>query len=232
MEKTRILLVEDDPVMARIIKFYLSQQPNQEVAWVSTCEEAIEAVRQRYDLLLLDILLPDSDGITLCRTLRQRVTCPIIFTSCLDDEATIIRALEMGGDDFLAKPFNNKVLQARIDANLRRVAIERRKRYDTPVSAADFTVDMESRVLHRAGKEYQLTPIEFGILLYLMEHEDQVISTRELYEFVWSQPDVGDLRTVVAHIHTLRKKLEDNPRSPVHLHAIYGKGYRYTSGQS
>ena len=232
MEKTRILLVEDDPVMARIIKFYLSQQPNQEVAWVSTCEEAIEAVRQRYDLLLLDILLPDSDGITLCQTLRQRVTCPIIFISCLDDEATIIRALEMGGDDFLAKPFNNKVLQARIDANLRRVAIERKKRYDTPVSAADFTVDMESRVLCRAGKEYQLTPIEFGILLYLMEHEDQVISTRELYEFVWSQPDVGDLRTVVAHIHTLRKKLEDNPRSPVHLHAIYGKGYRYTSGQT
>lgn len=183
-------------------------------------------------MLLLDILLPDSDGITLCQTLRQRVTCPIIFISCLDDEATIIRALEMGGDDFLAKPFNNKVLQARIDANLRRVAIERKKRYDTPVSAADFTVDMETRVLCRAGKEVQLTPIEFGILLYLMEHEDQVISTRELYEFVWSQPDVGDLRTVVAHIHTLRKKLEDNPRSPVHLHAIYGKGYRYTSGQS
>ena len=232
MEKTRILLVEDDPVMARIIRFYLSQQPAQEVTWVNTCEEAIEAARQPFDLLLLDVLLPDSDGITLCQNLRQRVTCPIIFISCLDDEATIIRALEMGGDDFLAKPFNNKVLQARIDANLRRVAIERKKRYDTPVNTADFALDMETRVLCRAGKEYLLTPIEFGILLYLMEHEDQVISTRELYEFVWSQPDVGDLRTVVAHIHTLRKKLEDNPRSPVHLHAIYGKGYRYTSGQS
>lgn len=231
MEKTKILLVEDDPVMARIIRFYLSQKPDQEVAWVSTCEEAIDAVRHPFDLLLLDILLPDSDGISLCRTLRQQVSCPIIFISCLDDENTIIQALEMGGDDFLAKPFNNKILQARIDANLRRVAIERKKRYDTPANATDFTINMENRILIRTGKEYQLTPIEFGILLYLMEHEGQTISTRELYEFVWSQPDVGDLRTVVAHIHTLRKKLEDNPRSPVHLHAVYGKGYRYTSGQ-
>ena len=229
MEKIRILLVEDDPVMARIIQFYLSQQPSQEVTWVQTAADALALEEHTFDLLLFDILLPDSDGIALCKQMRETTSCPIIFMSCLDDEDTIIRALETGGDDFLAKPFNNKVLQARIDANLRRVAIERKKQYTPPRRSPDFTLDMSTRVLTRDGKDYPLTPIEFGLLYYLMEHEGQVISSRELYEYVWAQPDIGDLRTVVAHMHTLRKKLEKNPRSPVHIRALHGKGYYYTS---
>ena len=229
MEKIRILLVEDDPVMARIIQYYLSQQPSQEVTWVQTAADALTLAGRTFDLLLFDILLPDSDGIALCKKIRETTSCPIIFISCLDDEDTIIHALETGGDDFLAKPFNNKVLQARIDANLRRVSIERKKQYTPPRSTSDFALDIDTRILTRDGKEYPLTPIEFGLLYYLMEHEGQVISSRELYEYVWDQPDIGDLRTVVAHMHTLRKKLEKNPRSPVHIRAIHGKGYYYTS---
>ena len=110
MEKIRILLVEDDPVMARIIQFYLSQRPSQEVTWVQTAADALALSDHAFDLLLFDILLPDSDGIALCKQMRETTSCPIIFISCLDDEDTIIRALETGGDDFLAKPFNNKVL--------------------------------------------------------------------------------------------------------------------------
>lgn len=229
MEKIRILLVEDDPVMARIIQFYLSQQPSQEVTWVQTAADALALAESAFDLLLFDILLPDSDGIALCAKMRETTSCPIIFMSCLDDEDTIIRALETGGDDFLAKPFNNKILQARIDANLRRVAMERKKQYAPQRRSPDFVLDMNTRVLTRDGKEYPLTPIEFGLLYYLMEHEGQVISSRELYEYVWAQPDIGDLRTVVAHMHTLRKKLERNPRSPMHIRAIHGKGYYYTN---
>ena len=229
MDKIKILLVEDDPVNARIIQFYLSQQPNQEVVWVESFADAIAMAGQHFDLLLLDILLPDADGIILCQTMRETTSCPIIFMSCLDDEETIIRALETGGDDFIPKPFSSKILQARIDANLRRVALERNRHYAAPRRNPDFSIDMDTRVLFRDQKAYPLTPIEFGLLIYLMEREGQVVSSHELYEYVWAQPDLGDLRTVTAHIHTLRKKLERDPGAPVHLRAIHGKGYYYTS---
>ena len=121
----RILLVEDDDEIARIIKYYLGQEEIYEIVRGRNADEAITLSRDWFDIILLDVMLPDENGIELCSKLREWHQCPIIFISCLDDSNTIISALEKGGDDYITKPFDNKVLSARIQANLRRVQMER-----------------------------------------------------------------------------------------------------------
>ena len=112
----RILLIEDDAIVAKVILYYLKQAGNYKVEWVKTAGEALAAARMPFDLMLLDICLPDVDGVELCARLRETVYCPIIFISCMDDEDTIVRALEIGGDDYITKPFSAKTLETRIEA--------------------------------------------------------------------------------------------------------------------
>ena len=120
----RVLLVEDDPVIRDTTCYFLKSQQNFEVVCAETGGDALSHAREKFDVILMDILLPDTNGVDLCQRLRSWHHCPIIFTSCLDDTDTIVRALEMGGDDFLAKPYNNKILLARIMANIRRVQMD------------------------------------------------------------------------------------------------------------
>ncbi len=227
----RVMLVDDDPVTAKVVSFYLTQSGDKEVIWVKTAGEALYESRNPYDIILLDIMLPDVDGIELCNSLRRRLSCPIIFISCIDDEETIIRALSMGGDDFLCKPFNNRMLLARIDANLRRVKIEQQKRYQDRTQSNGLIIHADSRTIEKAGAIIVLTPIEFGILMYMIDRPNQVISASELYECVWGRSALDDLRTVVAHIHTLRSKLEDDRNSPRYIISVHGKGYYFAAGE-
>lgn len=120
----RILLVEDDPVIRDTTSYFLNCQQNFEVVCADTGGEALSHAREKFDVILMDILLPDTNGMDLCQRLRSWHHCPIIFTSCLDDTDTVVRALELGGDDFLTKPYNHKVLLARIMANIRRVQMD------------------------------------------------------------------------------------------------------------
>lgn len=120
----RILLVEDDPVIRDTTSYFLKCQQNFEVVCADTGGEALSHAREKFDVILMDILLPDTNGMELCQRLRSWYHCPIIFTSCLDDTDTVVRALELGGDDFLTKPYNHKVLLARIMANIRRVQMD------------------------------------------------------------------------------------------------------------
>ena len=120
----RVLLVEDDPVIRDTTCYFLKSQQNFEVVCADTGGEALSHAREKFDVILMDILLPDTNGMDLCQRLRSWHHCPIIFTSCLDDTDTVVRALELGGDDFLAKPYNHKVLLARIMANIRRVQMD------------------------------------------------------------------------------------------------------------
>lgn len=123
----RILLVEDDPVIRDTTSYFLKCQQNFEVVCADTGGEALSHAREKFDVILMDILLPDTNGMDLCQRLRSWYHCPIIFTSCLDDTDTVVRALELGGDDFLTKPYNHKVLLARIMANIRRVQMDARR---------------------------------------------------------------------------------------------------------
>ncbi|MCI8513646.1 MAG: response regulator transcription factor [Lachnospiraceae bacterium] len=222
----KIMLVEDDPILARIILYYLQQEGFYEVEWVKTAGEALAIARHPFDVILLDVKLPDVSGIDLCQKLREWHSCPIIFISCLDDSDTIIRALEMGGDDFVTKPFDNKVLAARIHANLRR---NRSLPTDQPVNQLicnSFSLDMRSQTVCREGISTPLSNMEFRVLSYLMQNPDRYISAEELYKKVWGKDSCGDVRTVMVHIHNIRKKIGEDKQA-LHVRCVWGKGYYF-----
>lgn len=223
----RILMVEDDVEIARIVKYYLAESDQYEVVWAKTAEEAIVASRDWFDLILLDVMLPDQKGTELCARLREWHKCPVIFLSCLDDSGTIIEALENGGDDYITKPFDNKVLQARIRANLRRVEMEHAQNVQNLLQCSGFTLDAAGHTVSKGSSIYQLPPTEFRMLSFLMQHPGQCFRSSELYRIIWGQLSYGDNRTVAVHMHHLRKKLEDDPAHPRYLKSVWGKGYTF-----
>lgn len=222
-----VLLVEDDVEIARIIKCHLSFTDNYEVTWVKNAEEAMDESHDWYDIILLDIMLPDENGITLCERLRKHHRCPILFISCLDDSSTIISALEKGGDDYIVKPFDNDVLNARIQANLRRANMVYDEGPEKILECQGFSLDISTHELIRQGVRRQLTPMEFRILSFLIRNPNQCFQSGDLYKLLWGKSSYGDNRTVVVHIHSLRRKIEDNPSKPVYLKSIWGKGYMF-----
>ena len=222
----RILLVEDDEQVAHVILYYLSREHDYQIEWAKDATEAEKMAANAVDLILLDICLPDVDGVTLCAKLRETVYCPIIFISCLDDENTIVRALETGGDDYITKPFSAKILATRIEANLRRVRLEHEER-PVPDSGTmefgDFRLNCATHMLEHGNDVQHLAPIEYSILLYFIRNANRIISPDELYENIWGTPCFGDLRTVVTHVYNLRKMVDSEQKK--HICNVRGSGY-------
>ncbi len=227
---THILLIEDDKAIADITRYYLEAQKSYRVTWAKNGAEAITYARGMFDLIIMDILLPDANGIDLCKTLRQWHRCPIIFCSALDDSDTMIRALEKGGDDFITKPFDYKVLLAKIQANLRRVQLDtegsaKSAGSGSGLSRGIFSLDPVSRQVEVQGKTCRLSEIEFRILGYFLQHPGEYLTGEDIFRAIWGKDPLGDTRTVQVHIHNLRSKIEPDPTSPVYLKSVWGKGY-------
>lgn len=206
----RVLLVDDDDVIAQIIEYYLDIEGHYEVTRVKTAGEALGCMGRTFDVILLDILLPDVNGIGLCERLRAWQSCPIIFISCLDDTDTVVAALERGGDDFIVKPFDNRVLNARIQANVRRAQqASDAVRQSAPgvLQLGAFQVDAAARRVSFPGGGCVLSPIEFRLFDTLVRNPSRHYTARELYECVWGADSLGDTRTVMVHMHNLRAKL-------------------------
>lgn len=224
----RILLVEDDEQVGQVILYYLSQRHDYQIDWAKEAKEALRIAKGPVDLILLDICLPDQDGVSLCAKLRETIYCPIIFISCLDDEDTIVRALETGGDDYITKPFSAKILETRIEANLRRVRLEHEEHIDSPlqrIDFSDFSLNCANHTLECGGAVHHLAPIEFSILLYFIRNANRIISPDELYENIWGAPCFGDLRTVVTHVYNLRKLIDIGTGEQKHIVNVRGHGY-------
>jgi DNA-binding response OmpR family regulator len=221
----QVLLVEDDAMIAKIILYYLEKEKHYLVTWAKTAGEAMAFARDNYDVILLDIRLPDVNGIDLCDRLREWHNCPIIFISCLDDSDTIVRALEMGGDDYLTKPFDNKVLVARIEANLRRAHMDLQNSPQNSLSCDGFTLDARTHTLYKQDQQYSLSMMEYRVLRFFLQHPNRFYNSDELYKSVWGNDSFGDVRTVLVHIHNLRKKIEDDYSAPKYLKNVWGKGY-------
>lgn len=216
--------MEDDELVAKVILHYLSVSETYETVWAKTGGEAFASARDYFDVILLDIMLPDVDGLSLCARLRDWHDCPIIFISALDDSDTIIKALGQGGDDFLAKPFDNKVLEARIKANIRRW------RHTVPapqntLTCSGFSLDANRHVILLEDGEQKLSATEFRILSFLMQNSGAFFTPKELYLKVWGEKSFGDTRTVIVHISNLRKKLEPDSERPRYLKMAWGRGY-------
>ncbi len=224
----QLLLIEDDLEICEILQFYLLKNPEYSVTVAHSAEETMPLVAmRRFDLILLDIMLPGVDGLTLCGELRKTTFCPIIFISCLGDDETVIKALNMGGDDYLIKPFRAPVLLARIEANLRRYALP--KEEAPRLRAGELALDPSLHRVTKRGKDLALSPTEYKLLSYFMRHQGRFVGFEELYGEVWQRPSMGDLRTLFVHIAHLRQKVEDDPSEPKYIRTHMRDGYIFTS---
>lgn len=225
--KYQILLTEDDLENCDILSHYLAKSGEYETTVAHNAEEALAAVqRQSFDLILLDIMLPGIDGIELCVQLRKSIYCPILFISCLDDEETIVRALRIGGDNYITKPFRYPVLQAHMEAALWRMQ-QSGSQTVSDFSIGDMTLSTKEHMLIRDGERIYLSPTEFELLIYFLNNKGTLMRFEDIYQYIWKKPSYGDLRTVFSHVRNLRKKLEIDPSSPRHLTTVPRVGYLF-----
>lgn len=220
----RVLIIEDDQTICEIMQFYLTQDQSYDVALAHSAEEALPLAHQNaFDVILLDIMLPGLDGISFCKQLRKRINCPIIFISCLDDDATIINALDMGGDDYLTKPISCSVLRAYVAANIRRSRM--RHGPDEVLTALDLALDTTTCSVTKNEEALYLSPTEYEILYYMLCHKGEFMSYQDIYSCVWGTASYGDIRTLFTHVGNLRKKLDDDAKNPRYISTHPKGGY-------
>jgi DNA-binding response OmpR family regulator len=225
MTEGKILVVEDEADIRRLIRLTLENQ-HYEVLTAENGEKGLELFRwERPDLVVLDVMLPGMSGLELCREIRQDANVPILFLSCRRDSEDIIAGLDIGGDDYMTKPFDPAVLAARVRAAMRRVG----KPDDAQVLRyGRLEADIRSREIRLDGKPVPLFAKERQLLFYLLEHPDQVFSSEQLYDRIWGLGNDSEDQTVKVHISTLRKKLQDDPGQPSYIHTIRGYGYKFS----
>ncbi|MGH3050426.1 MAG: response regulator transcription factor [Gaiellaceae bacterium] len=215
-----LLLVEDDDSIGRLVKQYLEQQDGWRVVWLRSGEEAVAELRRHpVRFVVLDIGLPGIDGFEVCRQMRAGSKVPILMLTARDEEPDRVAGLELGADDYVAKPFSPRELAARIKAILRRVE----QRGDDEVLAADGVVlRRDSREVTVSGAEVELTGKEFDLLACFLEHPGIVLSRERLLDLVWGMTYPGGTRTVDVHVAQLRRKLGAAER----IRTVRGSGYK------
>ena len=227
-----ILIVDDETAIADLVEVYLKNEGYQVYKYYNG-RDALDCVeRQALDLAILDVMLPDIDGFTLCQKIRQHHLFPILMLTAKVEDMDKIMGLTIGADDYITKPFNPLELMARVKTQLRRYT-----RYNqaeaAPQKLPDTERDIRGLVINREthkctlyGKPVQLTPIEFSILWYLCENQGRVVSSEELFEAVWGEKFLDNNNTVMAHIGRLREKLCEPPRKPRFIKTVWGVGYQ------
>lgn len=234
MTKEKILVVEDDEDLSFIVKTQLEKGGFEVVCAMDFREIREEINLYEIDLIILDMNLPDGNGIEVCTYIREYTVCPIIFVSCIGERDTIISALAQGGDDYIVKPVDTEELMARIDANLRRV-----RKYEgsqikdkKELFFKQFSVEKASHTVWRIGESGEklektsLSPIEYKLLLLFIENEGQLLLYEEMYQYVWETDALDDVRTVMVHVSNLRKKI--NWRQTDMIHTVRGAGYIFS----
>ena len=224
--RARILIVEDEAEIRRFVRMTLESEGHEVHEADSVRRGLIEAGTRRPDLVVLDLGLPDGDGVELIRDLRQWSAIPVIVLSARGSEADKISALDAGADDYLVKPFGAGELMARVRAQLRRHQ-QQTPSGETTICFADITVDLLRRVVERQGEALHLTPIEYKLLTHLATQPDRVITHQQLLKAVWGPGHAQDTHYVRVHMANLRKKVEANPSMPAHLLTEAGIGYRF-----
>ena len=228
----RVLLVEDEPGLVMTLTDRLTAE-GYEVDAVSDGEVGLSrATSERFDLILLDGMLPRRDGFDVCRTVRQRgVSTPILMLTARGQVVDRVVGLKLGADDYLVKPFEMSELLARIEALLRRVPPSLQPPGDT-YQFADVRVDFRSAEVRRGGTPVELSAREFKLLRYFIEHRGATLSRDELLNEVWGYNAMPTTRTVDVHVAWLRQKLEPNPKHPQYIHTIHGLGYKFTGSDA
>ncbi len=222
-----ILVVDDEANIVELVRAYL-EKDGFRVLEAQDGPSALRAVEShRPDLVILDIMLPEVDGWEVCKRIRSFSRVPIIMLTARDAEVDRIVGLELGSDDYLAKPFSPRELVARVKAVLRRSRASAEEE-DRPLVIEDMVIDPSRRKVTRGGEEISLTTKEFDLLYVLALNRGIVLSRDRLLERVWGYTYAGDTRTVDVHLRHLREKLEPDPSNPRYLLTVWGVGYKFT----
>ena len=225
-----VIIAEDEEDIRNIMTLYL-QQKYHVIAYGNGEEALAGIIEKKPDIVLLDILLPGISGFTICQQLREKnVMTPVIFVSAKREQSDKIRGLEIGGDDYMTKPFDPAELMARVKANLRRSnqSNKEAEMQDTgkqTIMIGDLQIDTELYHVTVGGKPIHLSTKEMQLLILLASNPNRVYSTEQLYDLIWGERQYGDLKTVSVHISTLRKKIEKYPAKPKYIITIRGFGY-------
>ena len=226
MEK-KILIVDDEKPIVDILKFNLEKEGYKTIEAYDG-EQAVElALESKPDLIILDVMLPKMDGFTVCKKIRQKLTCPVIMLTAKEEVVDKIIGLELGADDYMTKPFSIRELTARIKANLRKHVIQEEvaEENQTSVKIKDLVLDSEKYVVIKNGTIIDLTMKEFEVLKLLATHAGQVFTREQILKNVWGYDYYGDLRSVDVTIRRIREKIEDNTAEPKYIITKRGIGY-------
>jgi two-component system alkaline phosphatase synthesis response regulator PhoP len=224
----RILLVEDEPGLVLTISDLLSAEGYDVDSATDGVAAVTKALATKFDLIILDIMLPKKTGLDVCRDLRQRgVDSAILMLTAKNQVLDRVVGLRLGADDYLPKPFDPAELLARVEALLRRVHKEKRIAVQS-FRFSDVEVDFERSEVSKAGQPVNLATKELQLLHYLVDHRDRVVPREEILQMVWEYDTAVSSRTVDVHVAWLRQKL-DNPQNPQHIQTVRGKGYRFTA---
>ena len=220
-----ILVVDDEPKVAQIARDYLEKNGFRVVTARDGVTALAMARRERPDLIILDLMLPGMDGREVCRAIRRESDTPIIMLTALAEESDQVAGLELGADDYIAKPFSPRALVARVRANLRRA--QGGVKPPRVIRAGGLEVDAERHSVSLDGRPLHLTPNEFKLLYALARHPGQTLTREQLMDDLYGAASVGVDRSIDSHVKNLRRKLETDPASPCFLETVYGIGYRF-----
>ena len=226
----RILIVEDDESIAAIERDYLAVNEFEADIALDGNAGIRMAESQKYDLILLDLMLPGKDGYEVCRKLRPKLDVPIIMVTARQEDIDKIKGLGLGADDYITKPFSPNVLVAHVKANLaqyERLKVSGGVQEHSEIKVGSLQVNTRSHRVFMGGKELELKHKEYELLLFLVTNPDTVFSKETLYERIWGFDAMGDNMTVAVHINRLRDKIEEDPSSPQYIQTVWGVGYRF-----
>ena len=223
----KILIVDDEALLVKGIRFNL-QNEGYDVITGSDGLEAVELVKlESPDLVVLDVMMPNMDGMTACSKIREFSDVPIILLTAKTDDMDKLMGFDQGADDYLTKPFNILELKARIRALLRRSAPREEKKPNNLLSLGTISLDLDARNAYKNGTLADLTAKEFDVIEFLMRNPNRVYSREALLDTIWAYEYRSDIRTVDVHIRRLREKLEENPAEPKHIMTKWGVGYYF-----
>ena len=224
---SRILLVDDEPAVQTLLAYPL-RKDGYEVVSATDGRQALDAFADgRFDLVVLDIMLPKLDGIEVCRRLRSKSQVPIIMLTAKDDEIDKVVGLEMGADDYITKPFSVREFRSRVRAALRRAEMGGRVSVSEPIVVGDLELDLERRAATVRGEDVTLTYVEFEVLTALAGAPGRVFTREILLGRLWGDSKYRDPRTIDVHIRHLREKIEKDPSNPEYLFTVRCVGYRF-----
>jgi DNA-binding response OmpR family regulator len=228
MNKPTILVVEDEPSIAEVVGLYL-QRAGYQVQTAADGKIATTVLEKEIpDLVILDLMLPEIDGLSLTRWLRDRSDVPIIMLTARREEIDRIAGLEMGADDYVVKPFSPQELVSRVRAVMRRMKREQvSAESERPLTFGELVINALSRTVTISGKDIPLTAKEFDMLYLLAQHPKQVYTREQLLERIWGGAEYIDPGTVTVHIRRVREKIEVDPSNPIRLVTVWGVGYKF-----